>query len=64
MTTLMGEHQCHLCPARLYDDNSFALHIGRHRRLQAGSSADGDRQTNRRQAERSMIEDLMEILHG
>lgn len=64
MTTL-GEHQCHLCPARLYDDNSFALHLGRHHRLKLGySTSDSDHLTNRRQAERSMVEDLQEIFDG
>lgn len=58
--------ECHLCPARFYDDNSAALHMGRHRALMYGwpEANEGARQTNKRQAERAMIEDLLEILHG
>lgn len=58
--------ECHLCAARFDDDNAAALHMGRHRDLAHGRSQDPQsaRQTNQRQADRAMIEDLLEILHG
>lgn len=58
--------ECHLCPARFDDDNAAALHMGRHRALMHGwpEASEGAHQTNQRQAERAMIEDLLEILHG
>lgn len=57
-----GLRICELCAASFNDDNSFAEHLGRHRRITRGDGSEDDRLTNDRQARRSQAKDLQGML--
>jgi hypothetical protein len=55
-------HVCQMCAASFNDDNSFAEHLGRHRKIMRGDGTENDRWTNERQASRAQVEDLQGML--
>lgn len=55
-------HVCHICRARLRDDDAMAQHVGRHRKIARGDGSENDRLTNERQASRAQVDELQEML--
>jgi hypothetical protein len=55
-------HICEMCAASFNDDNSFAEHLGRHRKIMRGDGTENDRWTNERQASRAQVDDLRDML--